>query len=75
MKEINEKIQQDRKREIEQEANYFALALLMPRDLLKAEMKKMNFDLTSDDAIKELAKKFGVSTTALTVRISLLHLF
>lgn len=59
----------------EQEANYFALALLMPREILIREIKSAKLDLTNDVALKELAKKFGVSQTALMVRMSHLNLF
>lgn len=55
---------------MEQEANYFASAILMPADLLRREIELMNLDLGSEDAIKELAKKFEVSATAMSVRIS-----
>lgn len=55
---------------MEQEANYFASAILIPTDLLRIEIKNVNLDLGSEEAIKELAKKFEVSTTAMSVRIS-----
>lgn len=55
---------------MEQEANYFASAILIPSDLLRIEIKNVDLDLGSEEAIKELAKKFEVSTTAMSVRIS-----
>lgn len=58
------------KMQMEQEANVFASALLMPTHLLRKEVEKANLDLASDEAIQELAKKFDVSTTAMTIRIS-----
>jgi len=56
-------------RYMEDEANYFALCLLMPEKILREEVKKVNFDLTSDDAIKYLARTFEVSITAMAVRL------
>ena len=60
--------------EMEKEANYFASAILMPTDLLRKQLDKMNIDLASEDGIKELAKLFEVSSTAMSVRISNLGL-
>jgi len=59
----------------EQEANAFAAALLMPEKLLIKEIKKHNFDLGEEDAMKELAKLFNVSVPAMTFRIANLSLF
>lgn len=62
---------------IEQEANAFAAALLMPRDLLIKEIAKKNIDLSdgNSDVISELATKFKVSAQAMTFRIANLNLF
>lgn len=60
---------------MEDEANYFAMCLLMPEHLMREEVKKVVFDYGNDDAIKSLAKTFGVSTTAMTVRLSQLNIF
>ena len=48
---------------IEQEANGFAAALLMPKNMLLKEIEKRNFDLSDEenDPIQELANKFQVS--------------
>jgi len=58
---------------VEREANYFALALLMPRDIFKRELDNTVMDLASDEPIKELANKFGVSITAVAVRMCMLN--
>jgi len=60
---------------LEKEANYFAMCLLMPANLVKQEAAKLTFDLTNDDAIKSLAKTFDVSTTAMALRLSQLKIF
>jgi Zn-dependent peptidase ImmA (M78 family) len=57
----------------EQEANAFAAYLLMPENLVRAEISNMEFDLSSEESIKELAKKFDVSTTAMSYRIANLN--
>ncbi len=62
------------KQQMEQEANFFASALLMPSNLLRKEVEKAKFDLVSDEGIQKLAEKFNVSTTAMTIRISNLGL-
>lgn len=61
---------------IEQEANAFAAALLMPKHLLTKEIAKKQIDLSDDnsDVIKELAAKFKVSSQAMTFRIANLNL-
>lgn len=59
---------------MEQEANFFASAILMPTEQLRGHIEKTRIDLGSEDSIKELAKIFEVSTTAMSVRISSLGL-
>ncbi len=60
---------------MEQEANAFAAALLMPEPLIRKEIQKQNFDFTHEDSMKKLAKIFNVSVPAMTFRISNLGLF
>jgi len=63
---------------MEMEANAFAAALLMPKDLLISEIKNHKFDFTEEgenDPISNLSKKFEVSVTAMTYRIDNLNLF
>lgn len=62
------------KKIMEQEANYFASAILMPTNILKKEIDKVNFDLASESVIEDLAEKFEVSSTAMSIRISNLGL-
>lgn len=56
-------------KQLEKEANYFAMCLLMPAHLVKQEAAKLTLDLTDDNAIKSLAKTFDVSITAMTLRL------
>jgi Zn-dependent peptidase ImmA (M78 family) len=60
---------------LEQEANAFASAILMPTELVKREVDNIAMDLGSEEAIQELARIFAVSTTAMSLRISSLGLF
>ena len=53
----------------EMEANAFAAALLMPATWVKDAFKQQPFDLTEDDSLEMLAKKFEVSTLAMTYRL------
>jgi Zn-dependent peptidase ImmA (M78 family) len=55
----------------EVEANYFAAALLMPKDLLlkDAQVRTLRFDFEREDAIKSLARRYDVSQQALTIRL------
>jgi Zn-dependent peptidase ImmA (M78 family) len=58
--------------ENEIEANQFAAALLMPADLIKEDVHR----LTGTDvlvAIRKLAKKYGVSEQAMSIRLSALR--
>lgn len=56
--------------EAEREANYFAAALLMPREFLAADLaKEESVDLLDDVLLQSLAKKYGVSTQALVNRL------
>ena len=60
---------------IEQQANAFAAALLMPEKLVVNEVKNLNVDLTDESpALSELASKFNVSMMALSIRLATLHL-
>lgn len=55
---------------MEQEANAFASFILMPTELVRKEVDKIQLDLGSEEAIKELAKIFEVSTTAMSIRMA-----
>jgi len=57
----------------EVEANEFAANLLMPEKLLREEIEKLNLDFTEEASIKQLAKKFDVSTIAMSFRIAKLR--
>lgn len=56
--------------EAEREANFFAASLLMPRAFLEADLSGQEYvDLLDDDSLRELARKYGVSTQALAIRL------
>lgn len=57
----------------EDEANRFAMALLMPSEMLKAEVKKLS-GVTYENAVKILAKKFDVSRERMAARLEQLKL-
>lgn len=57
----------------EKEANYFAMHLLVPTEMLRAELNNLGGIDVCDDrsgALKKLAKRFGVSETIIAFRIS-----
>lgn len=56
----------------EQEANRFASALLMPEDLVKEEAR--NIDLSDETDVAFLARAFGVSDQAMSIRLQQLGL-
>ncbi len=58
----------------EMEANAFAAALLMPAKRVRDAFKQQPFELTGDDSLELLAKKFRVSTEAMTYRLMNLQL-
>lgn len=65
-----------RAKDIEAEANAFALCLLIPKELLEREIDKLGgLDLGSDKDMESLCKTFGVSTTAMAVRMNMLDTF
>lgn len=53
----------------EVEANAFGAALLMPARLVRDEIKKHNLDLDDEDDLGALAKRFNVSTSAMSYRL------
>ncbi|MEJ7736322.1 MAG: ImmA/IrrE family metallo-endopeptidase [Chitinophagaceae bacterium] len=59
----------------EREANEFAACLLMPDNLVREEIASLELDYTDEDIIKILAKKFDVSTVAMSIRLSNLGFF
>ena len=59
----------------EKEANEFAACILMPENLIRREIEDSGIDYTDENLIKSLAKKFDVSTVAMSIRISKLGLF
>lgn len=58
------------------EANRFAAELLMPKKMLLAAIKELgdDIDLSDDGTLGKLAKKFGVSTQALAIRLASLDM-
>ena len=54
----------------EMEANRFAAELLMPLDFLMADLEEREFDLADDKELRALAKRYGVSTQALAIRLN-----
>lgn len=54
--------------EYEIEANKFAAALLMPKQLVRQEIKDYSEPLRSEE-VEELSRKFGVSQQAMTFRL------
>ena len=59
---------------MEVEANRFAAALLMPRDLVEYRYSELEFefDLDDEETLTDLAKTFGVSQQAMSFRMSYL---
>jgi len=54
----------------EREANLFAAELLMPVNFVEQDVKKIDsMDLEDESTLKELAKRYGVSTQAMTIRL------
>ena len=54
---------------MEQEANAFAASLLMPEFLLWEKITDKEFDLNNEESIRELAKAFDVSVSAMSYRL------
>lgn len=56
--------------EAEQEANFFAASLLMPKQFLETDLANEEYiDLLDDQFLNGLARKYGVSTQALVNRL------
>jgi Zn-dependent peptidase ImmA (M78 family) len=53
----------------EYEANAFAAALLMPESMLRADLAKSPLDPFDDESVSRLAKRYQVSSQALTIRL------
>ena len=56
------------------EANRFAAELLMPYDLITADLDRYQIDIEDDDQIRALAEKYGVSAQSMTLRLTNLQL-
>ncbi len=54
----------------EMEANRFAAELLMPINFLREDLESRLFDFADDASLCELAKRYGVSTQAISIRIN-----
>jgi Zn-dependent peptidase ImmA (M78 family) len=52
------------------EANQFAASLLMPADFVKREVKALQAMPLLDQHVAQLAKRFGVSEHAMTIRLT-----
>ena len=51
------------------DANAFAAVLLMPAKWVREAFNRQPFDLTEDDGLEKLARKFKVSPQAMTYRL------
>ncbi len=58
----------------EREANAFAAALLMPKEMVLDKIRQGTYDLHDERSVKKLAKEFEVSTIAMSIRLSNLRL-
>lgn len=54
----------------EVEANHFAACLLMPQEVLEGEIESIGSPFLTEENITLLATKFGVSVSAMTIRLS-----
>lgn len=59
---------------LEREANAFAASILMPRKFVLSEVRSGEYDLNNDSHVSKLAKKFNVSSVAMSIRLSRLGL-
>lgn len=60
-------------RVMEDEANHFAMCLLMPEKFLRADIAKMGgVDLADDKKIGKLAKRYRVPASLMAIRIGTL---
>lgn len=56
--------------QMNREANAFAFELLMPEDLVRAEVARMGgIDIENDEKLMKLAKKFKVSLQVAAIRL------
>lgn len=53
----------------ELEANVFAACLLMPEVMLRADLRGQYIDAFDEGAVRALARRYGVSQQALTIRL------
>lgn len=58
--------------DMDDEANLFAMYLLMPSDLLIKEMKGKRIAIDDDAAVAKLAGKFKVPSTVMALRLGML---
>lgn len=57
-------------RDMEAEANAFAMELLMPEDWLRADIKEMGgVDIEDDKKVRQLARRYKVSDSIMALRI------
>ena len=61
--------------EIDREANYFAMCLLMPESMVGRELKKFPKGIEEDAVIANLSKVFQVSRLNMTLRLVQLGYF
>lgn len=59
-----------KKPELEEEANVFAMLLLVPKQCLSEDLKN-GIELTDNKELERLAKKYDVPLTMMAVRVSL----
>lgn len=74
---VAETMDDKKMRALDAEANYFAMCLLMPRELLIEHFQELcpdGLDFENDERLARLAKRFGVSEQLLLRRLHQLGL-
>ena len=67
----------EEQKRMEADANFFAMCLLIPRDFIVPDFHAMfpdGADVESEAGIEKLAKRYGVSTQLMLLRLSHLQL-
>lgn len=53
----------------EQEANYFALCLLMPEEFIAEYLSQHHVDMADDKAVTQMARAFQVPASVMALRL------
>lgn len=60
---------EERREEMETEANYFAMCLLLPEDMVREDVERLRGEVDVGEMIEKIAERYRVEAHIVTLRL------